>query len=237
MFLNFKKLFSVILVGIMLFSTLNLSFADSGVLPNPEDKMVLVENGIPGKITHKELKELFTMDETSESLMFHKNETASRYSPVGDDVVIPYSTTYYKYVESSGRDSIKSSDSKPVTPWINGSQDGGSISYGQSESFTSIFSAGLTSTKINSIVASLGVNYSRTVTSNESFGTTFSVGPNKIARVRFAPTVRDTQGKVQTWRQLEGELNPRLISEESASGSVTKKVGKFADGLYYLEYQ
>ncbi|SNT21928.1 hypothetical protein SAMN05446037_10556 [Anaerovirgula multivorans] len=235
---KFKKIFSVLLIVVMMISSFSIAFADE---VNDEElskpvEMILVENGVPRVITFDELEKIYPANILSESLM--PNEDVIDFKTPSDegDLVTPMSTTFYKYVEKSGKDSINYNDSKAVTPWIDGGQDGSSVSYGESITHTSSFGVSAT-VEINAILATLGASYVKSSSNSTSFGATFTIGANKRARVRFAPTTRASEGTVQTWRQLEGELNPRLISEKAASSTVVRKVGNFADGLYYLEYQ
>lgn len=234
---KFKKLVLIMLIGVMLFSCFNVSYADTknNKLPKPIWKMVLVQNGVPREITFDELKRIYPMNVISKHI--HANDGIGfKNSIIENTPISPMSITFYKYIEIEGEDDLNYDMAKPVTPWINGSRNGARISYGQSESYTSTFSVGLTSSKINAILQEIGASYAKSASSSASFGMEFDIAPYETARVIFAPTTRETEGILQTWQQLEDELNPRLISEEPSSGIVVRKVGKFADGLYYLEY-
>ncbi|OWZ83350.1 hypothetical protein [Natranaerobius trueperi] len=220
---KFVLLFVVMLV---------LALGTSNVLAESvtdEKKAVLVEDGSTRVVTHEELDELYPkeveLDENSVTKVDKK------------DSISPKSITFYEYVEESATEDIDYSKSEHVTPWIDGSKDGATVSYGQSKTFSSSFDIGLSSSQINVILGELGVSYKETTSNDESFGTTFNISSGDVARVRFAPMVRESEGKIQTWRQLEGQANPRLRSEEAASASVLKEVGNFADGIYYLEYK
>lgn len=139
------------------------------------------------------------------------------------------SVSYYdKYVENSY--SYVYGTPVEVTPEIIGP---GSINYGQNRMVSSTFSASVTSGDINNIIGKLGAGYSKSATTNESFGMTFTIAKGEKKRIYFKPRLRNTVGKIESWRQRESELNPTLISSKNVSGKVVTKVGKFADGTYY----
>lgn len=218
---------------VMLFSSLGLAFANeenTKLSQNDEEMMILVEKGMPRLITHDELQRLYPMN-ISEQVSNNEYETVlnDSFSEHDEDVITPNSMNWYTYSESSGFDILDYADEKEVTPVVSGGEDGSSISYGWSKTHSSTFQFGLTSTKINAILSGLGASYTRSASNSESFGATFHIGAGKQARIMFVPMKRSTQGKIKYWRQLEGESQPRLISEESTSANVIKKVGSWAD--------
>lgn len=137
--------------------------------------------------------------------------------------------TYQKYVESSY--SFGYGTPIAVTPQVRGPA---TINYGQSRGVTSTFSASLTSSDIDSIIAKLGASYAKSVSTNENFGTTFAVAKNQVRRVYFKPKIRNTAGKIEKWKTDDTELHSKLLSTKDASGKVILKVGEFAEGVYYV---
>ena len=149
--------------------------------------------------------------------------------------ISPMSIIFFTYSETFGADSFRFTLSQAVTPWVHGGAGGATISFGQSQTFSSSWQLGLTADQINAVVGGLGINYSRTASSSTSFAVTFVVSPNTIGRVRFAPTLRYSSGNLLTWRQGNQELNPRIISTRPTVNDVIRRVGAWADGLHYLE--
>ena len=152
--------------------------------------------------------------------------------PVYATNIEPQAAVYYyhKYIETSF--SSIYGDAVAVTPEIEGP---GTISYGQSKTITSTFSASVTSGDINTIIGKLGASFSKSASSNENFGMTFMVEKDEIKRVYFQPKLRSTVGKIERWKQSESELYPTLVSTKNVNGKVVTKVGKFADGKYYAK--
>lgn len=137
--------------------------------------------------------------------------------------------TYQKYVESSY--SMGYGTPIAVSPLVRGPA---TISYGQSWTVTSTFSASLTSSDIDSVVSKLGASYSKSISTNLNFGTTFAVSKNQVKRVYFKPKIRNTEGKIEKWKTDDTGLHSTLLSTKDASGKVAKNLGDFADGLYYV---
>lgn len=199
--------------------------------------MVLVENGIPRLITYDELQRLYPMNLTEQASSVKEYETDTNDSLKEHDVITPNGMYFYRYKENSGYDFLDYNDEKAVTPLVNGGEDGASVSYGWSLSHSSTFSFGIDSTKINDVISGIGTSYTSTASNSQSFGATFNIGPGKTARIMFVPMKRATYGTLKYYRQLEGELEPKLISQESTNAKVVKKVGSWADGLYYPRYE
>lgn len=190
---------------------------ESEYLPN----VILVENGIPRQITREEYDRITT-----------ENREVSFNQPE----ISPYAITFDRYTASSSREYLDRSKKKAVTPAVKGDPNNGTtISYGNSISFSASYSISLTSGEISTILSSVGGSYVKSASSNSNFGATFHVPANQIRRVYFTPYVLETKGKLQKYVQNESEANPRPQgSPKSVTAKFIKKVGSFADGLYEL---
>ncbi|WP_312939913.1 hypothetical protein [Oscillibacter sp.] len=149
---------------------------------------------------------------------------------------IPLYIRTVKYQESSGNTYLVYSKEYAVTGLLQGGQDGGSISYGQSQTVSETLTANvsLSASYKDTIVATLGVSYTKSAENSSSFGMTINIGAGKTARIMFVPMMRHTNGVLTVVTEYN---NGTFTDTYNVSGFVPQKVGAYADGLYYPKYQ
>lgn len=223
-----KRYFGVVLCLFIMLISFSAVYADEFKdVDEMGNKVILVRNGIAEVLTFKEVEQLYPNKE-----IIVDNEMNE------DDLkVVPFYTSWDKYIEKSYSEKLDYSQSMPVTPWSDGGEDGSTISYGVSKTVTTTFTGNITSGELGTILKSLGGSYARSASTTEVFSSAFVVGKNKIARVRFAPAIRTSRGVLQHWSQSENALQPVLRSEKNVTVYAVQKVGELADGIYYLEYK
>lgn len=223
-----KRYFGVALcLFIMLMSFFTVYADEFKDIDKMGDKVILVRNGIAEVLTFEEAERLYPNKEIIVDNEMNKD----------DSEIVPFYTSWDKYIEKSYREKLDYSSSVPVTPWTDGGEDGASISYGISKTVSTTFTGSITSGELSVILNTLGGSYAKSASTTEVFSSTFNVGKNKTARVRFAPAIRTSRGVLQHWSQSEHALEPVLRSEKNVTVYAVQKVGKFADGIYYLEYE
>lgn len=243
-----KKTVAVILTAAMALSVNAPVFASTPT-DTAEDKAivaVVVQNGVATPFTEAEYdqylkeqgrtitaKEL--LEGTAVTLDGQLPETATKNDITSN--VMPRYTVYESYDETSGNNAVRYSMAKAVTPLINGNEDGSTVSYGESVSFTESLTADatLTSAIKTYVVGELGASYSISASNNSSFGVTMNIAAGKKARVMFAPAMRYTKGQYVKRTVYNNNGGENLIVR-NITGYIPIKVGNFADGEYYLQY-
>lgn len=191
-----------------------------------ENEVIVVLNGIAKKMSKMEaLKTLEKYNFSNKDTLENKNT-----------IIQPYYTTYWnRYTPMISRYEFDYSQTKAVTPWTKANSDGDTISHGSSVTVNSTTSVNLTSSELSIISLKLGFNYSKSSSSNASFGQTFKLSKGQTARVIFTPAVIYTYGALDQLKQADWENKPSVVSTKYVSARLLQKVGKFADGLYEIE--
>lgn len=187
------------------------------------ENTIFVENGIQRQITEEEYIVLTTTGKTVE---------------IDNNKLNPKMIYFDKFkVIGSPREYLDYSATKELTPWINGNEDGASVSYGESYSYSSSFSISLSTDAINTILSELGRSYVKSSSNDKRFDYIMHIGAGKIAKITFTPMKCRAKGDLEHWVQSESELNPRLQSvDKNVVVEAVKEVDRFADGIYELKY-
>lgn len=187
---------------------------------------ILVENGISRTITYDEFLKLNIPKE----IKLKNNLQRSAIEPRRAGVIY-----FSKFVETNRSENIDRTKKVAVTPWFEARYNDEKITVGESKTITSSFSVSLTSNKKTQILAAAGASYSHSVSTSTTFSGTQTIPKGKQGRVMFAPTILTLKGNVEDYHQSDSALYPTLDKTTFVTSELPKKVGSYADGLYYTE--
>lgn len=219
-----KRFLSVVVISCMGIGVLPSALAVNDDPPMYLDNVVLVENGIPRKITQSEFDEL-----NANAIYAPTNDISSTETSIETNKnITPYGAAdlFENVTEFSPK--IYYAQSKPVSAYITTGPSGGSISVVDSVSFSRSYSISVTSAMSAAISASIGAAYS--VNNSQSIGYTLNINPNTTARVRFAPMCKGYRGTYKRY-----DYAGQLISSQQITVYQPQKINNYADGVYYLE--
>lgn len=241
-----KKVVAIILTAAIAMTTSAPVFASTSIDDTEDIVAVVVKNGIATPFTESEYDQ-YLKDQgraiTAKELMEGNVVVPDGQLPetvIENDTVtnvMPRYTVYESYDESSGNNAVRYSMAKAVTPLTNGNEDGSTVSYGESVTFTESLTAEatLTSAIKEYVIGELGASYSISASNNSSFGVTMNIAAGKVARVMFAPAMRYTDGQYVKRTVYNNNGGENLVVR-NITGYIPIKVGNFADGEYYLQY-
>lgn len=255
--MKIKSALSIILIFVLLFNTA-VSAKNKDSTGDSEWTKKIDEKGKPyylNKNTNESIVQAFKYDENGEfvevllddafpmikesfdaSKEVQKAEESNKIEEEKkvDDVSIsayPYTSIVWSYAETYS--STNMGAGKKVSPDVLGPTV---INYGTSTSVTESFSLSVTTGADvkNAIKAGASFGWTKSASSNASFGAGFSVDAGKIGAVYFAPYYNYTRGTLtkKTYTSTGGLQSVNTYYNQSAKSPV--KVGSFADGLYYL---
>ena len=226
-----KKILSMLLaVGMIVGMGINAFAFDTDNIYM--ENVIYIENGIPKQITKSEYLLLLS------NAICNKNSKSEIQNKQNINDVSREAPIYFsKFIVSEKNERLDYSGMIEVTPIISGGEDGATVSIGESYTHTSTFSISLNYSEKQTIISSLGFEYVNSASNNKSFGSTFSIGPGKRARVVFIPMKCFASGDLQHWVHHSGDLDATLQSTDyGVEVCAVKKVGRYADGLYELRY-
>lgn len=219
-----KRFISMAVISCICIGSLPSALAANDLSTAYLDNVVLVENGIPKRITQSEFDEL-----NATAIYTPTDDITTTGTPVEtNEGIVPYGTADLFENVTAFSPTIYYAQSKPVSAYITTGPAGGTISFVDSVSFSRSYSISVTSAMSAAISASIGATYS--VNNSQSIGYVLNIGANTTARVRFAPMCKGYRGTYKKY-----DFAGQLISSQQITVYQPQKVGSFADGVYYLE--